>query len=215
MKHSIRKLFAYLFPARCVGCRAEGSYLCTPCRQKIPRAEQPAKDWIVSVWSYKDPRIKKLLWMLKFNGTFSVIESLATELHDHIADELAERAVFENMDHVLLIPIPLSAKSMRTRGYNQARIIAEHLIRKNSGHLILLDALQKTKETPTQHSIKNRSARLQNLRGTYTVKKGADVRGRNIVLIDDITTTHATLIEARRVLKDAGAKTVLGFTVAH
>ncbi len=215
MKNFIKKLFAYIFPARCVGCRIDGTYVCTKCLRSIPFAEKPTKDWIVSVWSYKDPRIKKLLWMLKFQGTFSIIENISQEIYDHLSHEVFERALFENITNVAVVPIPLSMKSLRTRGYNQARLVAEAVVEKSYGQLTVMDALYKPKETLTQHSIKNKSIRLKNLNGAYAVRNGYSVHGRNIIIIDDITTTHATLIEARRVLKAAGARTVLGFTIAH
>ena len=77
------------------------------------------------------------------------------------------------------------------------------------------DILQKNKDTATQHSIKNRRERLRNLQGMFEIKNTADIKGKNIVLIDDITTTHGTLLEAKRVLRANGAKKILGFTIAH
>lgn len=215
MRNFIKRFFAHLFPAKCIVCRMSGSFICAKDLRRIPPADKPDKDWIISVWSYKSPVIKKLLWMLKFENKFAVIEDLTTNLYDHLFDELVERSIFENDQSPILVPIPLSHKSMRRRGYNQSEIIARELSLRSDGKIKLLDILQKIKETPTQHSIKNRSKRLQNLKGSLAVKNNILLKGKNIILVDDITTTHATLLEARRALKDAGARSVIGFTVAH
>ena len=73
----------------------------------------------------------------------------------------------------------------------------------------------KNKETIHQANIKNRNIRLKNLIGSFIVKNKEEIKNRNIILIDDITTTGATLNEARKTLKKAGAKKIVAFTVAH
>ena len=210
-----KKFIGFLFPAHCVACHIEGYWICPLCLPGVTRAKHAEYSWIISVWNYKDPRIKRLLWKFKFENKFSVIEDLGVYLYDHLCDELTERALFDNLKSPILVPIPLSLKSLRKRGYNQSKIIATELARRSHGSLQIEDALQKKKETETQHSIKNRSERLRNLRGVFEIKNSADVAGKNIVLIDDITTTHGTLIEAKRVLRANGAKKIIGFTIAH
>jgi competence protein ComFC len=183
--------------------------------RNIPPAEKPEKEWIICVWSYKSPVIKKLLWMLKFENKSAVIEDLGQNLYDHLFDELAERSIFENDQSPILVPIPLSKKSLRKRGYNQSEIIARDIARRSGGKIVVENILEKIKETPTQHSIQNRNKRLQNLRDSFQIKNNISVKGKNIILVDDITTTHATLVEARKLLKQNGARSVIGFTVAH
>lgn len=215
MNSLIKRFFAGLFPAKCIVCKTHGSFICPKDLRMIPSCNKPDKDWIISVWSYKSPVIKKLLWMLKFENKFAVIDDIGQSLYDHLFDELTERSIFENTQSPILVPIPLSKKSFRRRGYNQSEIIAKDLSMRSNDTYAVESYLEKIKETPTQHSIKNRSQRLQNLRGSFKVKNNLSLKGKNIILIDDITTTHATLVEARRTLKDAGARSVIGFTVAH
>lgn len=173
------------------------------------------EDWITSVWSYKDRRIKKLLWLLKFGSKFSVIEDLAPSLKDHIFAELSEEAIFQNINSVILVPIPITRKRLRIRGYNQSEIIAKYLCDKSFEKITYENLLEKIKDTPAQNTIKNRSARLKNLHGAYKVKDHKKIVGKNIILIDDIVTTGATLREAKKVLIATGAKKVLAFTIAH
>lgn len=210
-----RKILNILFPCRCVDCRKEGFWICPKCLVKVASAEKPADDWIYSVWSYKDGRIRRLLWLFKWSGRHDVINDLSDTLYDHFLDEFAERRVFENLDNPILVPIPISRKKFRRRGYNQAKIIATKLAEKSTGLMVASEILKKVKDGPDQNSIKNKRERFENIRGAFKIRDGELVRGRNVILIDDILTTGATLSEARRTLKSAGAKNIFAFTVAH
>jgi len=75
--------------------------------------------------------------------------------------------------------------------------------------------LIKPKETEHQARIRDRRERLKNIAGSFAVKNNEKIKGKNIILIDDILTTGATLSEAKKVLKQAGARKVIAFTVAH
>jgi len=77
------------------------------------------------------------------------------------------------------------------------------------------DTLIKPKDTKHQAHIENRSERLKNIIGSFAVKNPEAIKGKNIILIDDILTTGATLTEARKILKYSGARKVVAFTVAH
>lgn len=215
MKKIWRKILDVIFPKRCVGCNRSGSYICAKCASLIPPCAQIEARWIISTWSYKDPRVKKLLWKFKFENKFSAASDIALYASDHLVEELSERAIFDNFIELILVPVPLTKKSLRKRGYNQSKLLAEEIMLRLGPDSQVEDTLTKVRETETQHSIKNRRGRLQNLRGAYAVNSKAQVFGKNILLIDDITTTHATLIEARRALKAAGAKKVLAYTIAH
>ena len=77
------------------------------------------------------------------------------------------------------------------------------------------NALEKIRHTAPQSSIKNRALRLQNLSGCFSIPHPEKVRGKNIILIDDVTTTGSTLAEARSVLLSAGARSVHAIAIAH
>ncbi len=215
IKKSWRKFLDIIFPKRCTGCKISGTFLCPKCASLIPPCEPIIPKWIISVWSYKDPRVKKLLWKFKFENKFSAGEDIARYVTEHLSDELSDRAIFENFQEAVLVPVPLTRKSLRKRGYNQSEILAREIASHLPDKCQVENLLIKTKDTETQHSIKNRRQRLQNLRGAYKVRDDARISGRNMIIIDDITTTHATLAEARRALMQGGARRVLAFTVAH
>src|SRR3989344_6085699 len=123
--------------------------------------------------------------------------------------------------NAILIPIPLSSKRYRERGYNQAELLCENLVKldENVNFKLEKNILIKQIDTKHQAHILNRSERLKNIVGSFTIlytgKNIGLIKNKNIILIDDITTTGATLTEARKVFKQAGARKIIAFTVAH
>jgi ComF family protein len=114
----------------------------------------------------------------------------------------------------LVLAVPLTPRRLRKRGFNQAFFIA-------SGSAAVLDLplaynlLLKTIDTPQQASL-NRRARTRNLSSDlFLVPKPEKIRGKNILLCDDVLTTGTTLSVAAKVLKDAGANSVSAFTLAR
>ncbi len=111
----------------------------------------------------------------------------------------------------VLIPIPLSQQRLSQRGFNQSLILAHHLSRAKTQSQTLLRMI----DTPAQSSLK-RSQRLTNLAGAFALAPlmALQVRGKNILLIDDVLTSGATLNFAARVLKQAGAAHVGALVLA-
>ncbi len=115
-----------------------------------------------------------------------------------------------------IVPIPLSKKRLRERGYNQAELLARALTRAGSAtDFKIANILRKTKNTEPQAKIKRRHNRLANMRDVFAVKDGVQLENAVVFLIDDIVTTGATLKDARRALLAAGASRVYAITVAH
>ncbi len=110
----------------------------------------------------------------------------------------------------VVTPIPLSLQRSRERGFNQASIISKTISRELSlphEESILI----RNKETVAQHK-KNRQDRFSNIENAFLVKR--NISGMNILLVDDICTTGATLLEAAKTLHKAGAQTIACFTLA-
>jgi len=224
MKEKIKKhiLWTYqtfinfIFPAFCLSCKKEGFLLCSTCASKIKRSDYKKKNWINPLFDYKDETIKKAIWKLKYREKTALAKPLACLLYEHIIDELADANIFKTMEKPMLIAIPLSKKRMRERGYNQSLLISKEMsFIKNSPFELRKDVLYKIKDSENQADIKDRLKRMKNLKGCFCVKNKKVIHNRNIVLIDDVVTTGATLTEARKVLKKAGAKKVIAFTLAH
>ena len=214
-----------IFPVKCISCGGMGADLCATCISEFPGAERETTKWIFPLFDYRHPPLKKALWLLKYKGKKRIAKIFAEIMHDKILEELSELSIMENFRNPLLIPIPLSPKRYRERGYNQVELICKELVKINSDtnlrhgvdtdFVLKINILLKIKETEHQAHIKDRRIRLKNLEGSYGVKKIEVLNNRNVILIDDITTTGATLNEARKILKQAGARKVIAFTVAH
>ena len=206
-----------VFPVNCIFCKKRGEDFCIDCINSAKDAERESAKWIFPLYDYRHPPIKKALWFLKYNKKKKIASIFAKIMYHIILEELSDLSIMENFKNPILIPIPLTKKRQRERGYNQTELIAKKLIEldDNENFILKNDILIKNKETIHQANIKNRNIRLKNLIGSFIVKNKEEIKNRNIILIDDITTTGATLNEARKTLKKAGAKKIVAFTVAH
>jgi competence protein ComFC len=155
--------------------------------------------------------------MLKYHNRKGLAENLGAVLYARILPEYIDLLQFSHFKDPVLVPAPLSKKRYKERGYNQSELLARGILRADSDQIFSLDTtlVEKIHHTKNQAGITNRSIRLRNLSGAFQVTNPARVAGKNIILIDDVTTTGATLAELRKVLQQAGAKKVIAFTVAH
>ncbi len=216
IKNSILEL---VFPSSCVGCGTNGTYFCLNCIHESRQAERESESWIFPIFDYRHPPIKKALWLLKYNNKKAFAKIFAEIIHERMLEELSELNTMENFREAILLPIPLSKIRQKERGYNQAELICKELVKidRNENFKLVTNVLIKPKDTEHQARIKNRSERLRNIVGSFSIQNGKEdvLKKKNIILVDDILTTGATLGEARRILKKSGARKVIAFTVAH
>ncbi len=111
-----------------------------------------------------------------------------------------------------VVPVPLHSLRKREREFNQAEVLGRELIRAHEWELC--DALERIRYTVTQTHF-DRRHRMRNLRDAFRMRAGAIVRGKSLLLVDDVLTTGSTLDECARVLLAAGARTVHALTVAR
>jgi predicted amidophosphoribosyltransferase len=240
--HFLNTILDIIFPIKCVFCGQNGVDLCEKCLKGARSAERESAKWIFPVFDYRDPVIKKSLWFLKYKGKRRLAKIFAEAIYEKMQEELSELILMENFNNTILIPIPLSPKRKRERGFNQAELICGELIKINKETSITdvgipqrvgvgllqsriptpavtltldCDILLKPRETEHQARIKDRRERMKNIAGTFAVQNEEKIKTRNIILVDDILTTGATLNEAKKILKKAGARKIIAFTVAH
>ncbi len=210
-------ILSALFPKRCADCQSKGNYLCLNCENKIYRNGIFDNKTIFSVTSYHTPVIQQLVWLLKYKKVREVAQIFARWLYEALLEELSEISLYrEQAGKILIIPIPLSKKRLRERGFNQAEEIAKHLTEMDP-KLFRLETkvFIKTKNTPTQVSVKNRNERLNNLKGAFNLINKKIIQGRTIILLDDVATTGATLTEAEKVLNRGKPRRIIKVTVAR
>lgn len=112
-----------------------------------------------------------------------------------------------------VVPVPLHARRKRERGFNQAKVFSERLARLK-GLRLVDDALIKIRNVPPQTSLEA-GDRAKNVRGAYLVKRDKGIKGKIILVADDVFTTGATIKECSRTLLEAGAKEVRAITLAQ
>ncbi len=171
---------------------------------------------VKAIFKYKNKIIKKAIWEIKYNKNKIIIKKFGKILYDFIIEELSDEILFSNFQNPLLIPVPISKNNLRDRGYNQCEEIIKEIKQNDTQNIfeISFDSLKKMKETPHQSKLNNKTKRLNNLKNCFFANS-EQVKNRNIILIDDVITTGATMSENRRELKKSGAKKVIGIAIAH
>ena len=151
--------------------------------------------------------VRDLIHAFKYNGRFELRRPLAAWLAQGLRDvRLSEPGIDA------LVPVPLHPRRKRERGFNQAQVLAEHI--SDAASLTVEPLLRRIRYTTTQTNF-DRRERIENLRGAFDLAKGAVVRERNLVLVDDVFTTGSTADECALVLRQAGAASVRVLTIAR
>ncbi len=149
--------------------------------------------------------LRELIHLLKYGG----VRPAANVLGRMLAETMATLENEFEQPSVALVPVPLYRARRRQRGFNQAELIARAALKNNAcgGRFRLCaSALIRQRETSSQIGL-TRHQRRENLRGAFAVSDPELVRGREVLIVDDVYTTGATASECARVLRRAGAKT--------
>ena len=206
------RILDLLYPPKCAFCRRlvqDGRMLCPDCERKLPFPEKelqiqhipPLALCLSPLYYTEDVRLS--LQRYKFHGAaaYSRIygELMAGCLEDH------------GLSADLVTWVPLSKKRLRSRGYDQARLLAVEVAQREG--LQCRKLLTKHKHNRTQSGAGGPAERFRNVQGVY--RPADEAAGKRVLLVDDIVTTGATLGEAAAVLLQAGAKEVIGLTLAR
>lgn len=182
---------------------------------KLLQTRETENKSIYALFDYRDETIRNMIWSLKYRKNKKIAKIFAQILYDFLIEELADLNIYSDFEKPILIPIPIHKKIRREKGYNQTELLAKELYKIGDLFISLQNnILKKIKNTPHQTKL-HRNKRLNNVKGTFAVKNIEIIKNKNIVILDDVTTTGATLKEARKTLIKAGAKKVIGITIAH
>jgi len=210
--------------ALCADCRSKinfyGTLFCGRCGARLPVVAS-AKSGLPTVkkichldhpyilgaaMNYHEPQVEALIKALKFGRAKNAAMFLGISLANYI------EPIGLPLDEYLVAPVPLGKERRRERGFNQAELIAECLARK-LGLPLESRALSRYKNTLPQSSIRSHKERLSNVTGAFVADKNV-TEGKNIILIDDVTTSGATFYEAAGALKSAGARKIIALAAA-
>ena len=197
----------------CIGHYAQPTPRCQRCALPLPAGRicgdclknPPPLDVCLSATAYDWPWIE-LVAKLKFQAQPGWARPLATLM-------LSSHGVEDTLDAAdWVLPIPLSRERLAERGYNQSWLLAQKLCPgKAQPHLLL-----RTRDTPSQRTLP-RSERLANLEGAFAVEplQAPALRGKRVVLVDDVMTSGASLHTAARVLRQAGVQHISAVVLAR
>ncbi len=161
-------------------------------------AAPPAYDRARAAVAYGDVA-RQVALKLKYGRRTGLARLIARMVERHIPAE--------GRGTMLLVPVPLHRWRIWSRGFNQSALIANALGRR-AGIAVDRHALSRTRRTPPLRGL-NPSARRRTVTGAFSVRPGADVKGRTVILIDDVLTSGATGEACAKLLKRAGAESVL------
>ena len=204
----------------CVACEAEMPWLgehCQTCALPLPEAgltcdgcllEPPAYEQVAVPWRYDFP-VDSLITRFKHNAKWPFGHLLADVLSQYLQHRFDEDLPRPDA----LLPVPLAAKRLRQRGFNQAAMLARWLSRQ-------LDlpceenVVRRIQDTSAQQDL-DAKARKRNLRNAFALTTDAHVKGRHLALVDDVLTTGATAQALARLLMNAGAARVDMYCLAR
>ena len=216
-----------LFPRECLGCHIavkdgvickdcnagivlNSSLFCGKCKARIHSSLKIChKDFpyiLGGAASYDNETVKALVHYLKFRGIRGAAEPLAKITYEYIS-----KLEIDLSDYII-IPIPLSKKRLRERGFNQSELIGE-ILAALLNICIKTEILVRTKDTSPQSTTENAIERRANVSGCFWAAKDS-LAEKNIILIDDVTTSGATFFEAALAAKSAGAKKIMSIAAA-
>jgi len=211
-------LLSLIFPERCIGCNKQGSALCAICERTITTKAKALSGTTAVLFDYHHPLIKKAIWSLKYERRIALGRYFGNALYREFFKRLTKGNKLAN-EEIILLPIPAGKKAIAMRGYNHAAVIANTIAKygRADGMNILVgnDILYKKKENTQQVKMREKGKREQNVLGIFGIHHKDLIRGKTIILIDDVITTGATINEAKRAVKECGPKRVLAIAVAH
>ena len=227
--HMFTWLFDLLFPPTCLNClhgvqsgeavcascfssiKIFGTFFCGKCRARLAENKKICHlDFpylLGAAADYHNETVKNLVQNLKFGFIKSAARPLASLLVNY-----AESVNYPMVGFVV-VPIPLSKKRERKRGFNQSFLIAEAFA-SHFGLELNPRLLLRNKNTKAQSEIKDFEKKRENVENCFSIKSPDSVQGKNVILVDDVVTSGATFFEAASALKRAGAKKIIALAAA-
>jgi len=199
----------------CGACLAESvvntTLFCPICRARLPEnkktCHKKARYLLGAAASYSNSAVRRLIWKLKYKKQEAAAAAAAEILFRYINNLEFDFSKF------IIVPVPLHRIRLRKRGFNQTELIAD-VLGKKINIAVFKNALIKKRHTPPQVEMPDQDKRKENVKDCFAIKNLLDVANRNIIILDDVSTSGATLDEIARLLKGSGARKIIGLVLA-
>jgi ComF family protein len=212
-------LLDLVLPPRCPGCGVEGAPICARCMRPLERRLGEPPGLPIGLSGDLPEGLAQLEWCAAFTGPVrAALLALKYDGERRVAEPLgrvaARRWRHAGVGGELIVPVPIHADRLRTRGYDQAELLARVVAREL--HLPVVPAVVRATATTAQYRL-GRAGRAANVGHAFACRREhlGHVRGRHVVLVDDIVTTGATLSGCAAALYVGGARCVSALTIAR
>jgi competence protein ComFC len=227
-RNLFKAVLEIVYPVHCGGCDKKGDILCRKCIDSFRQVENDSVCPVCGRWLgkralcgeciqkergfregyfgfYFENRLREAIHAFKFHSR--------KDVGKHLVHLTKERILLFSGSFDCIIPMPVTEKRLKERGFNQSFIIGEE-ISKITGKPLYHSILYKAKDTMDQYSL-HRDERKKNIRGAFAVKNGHEIKAKSVLLVDDLFTTGYTAKEASGTLLKAGAGSTLIFALAR
>lgn len=206
-------VLSFLFPQKCIFCKKYGEVICDKCIKRVEKYET------IKVIKYKNKNLDYLIYFFKYEKIIRKLILQYKFFNKPIISEMFSKIILKNEKicgilkfYDIIIPVPMHKYKKQCRGYNQTELFSKQIANKlcityNENILV------KVKNNVRQSSL-NLENRENNVKNVFKIIDENEIKNKNVILVDDIYTTGATLEECTKELKDAGCKTVLGLVIA-
>lgn len=222
----IRELISFFFPCFCIHCserlHAGRKFICEECFDLLPKyvgnefyycADErieglvPYTELQSDLIFTRNNSVRKIIHKIKYHG----FPKLGYDLAKGFAQEHHRLGHFSDVSAI--VPIPLAPDRKKKRGYNQSTFLARG-IAEVYGIPVEEKFLKRMSAQNGSQTFQGRDERWANVKGAFYVPDGVSVKGRRLLIVDDVLTTGSTLVNAGRVLLDAGAESVSFYTLS-
>lgn len=202
-----------LYPPRCCFCRkiTDGEMICSMCDTKLPYTHDNSKQ---TKFSHVSAAVSPLFYTDTVRDSVIRYKFHSATGYSKVYGQLIAKCIDENgINCDIITYVPLSRKRHWVRGYNQAELIAQE-ISKIKG-IPVVQLLKKIRNNPAQSGVKSPQKRKANVKNVYKAINLEYIKGKDILIIDDVITTGATISECAKMLKEQGSGEIFAASLAR
>ena len=190
--------------------KLNNTLFCPVCRLRLADGRKichhDSQYLLAAASNYDNPVIQSLIRYFKYKSFQNIAPILGGLMCDYL------KLTNLKLKNYIVVPVPLHPRKERKRGFNQAELLAKNVA--SHFNLSLVNGLIRIRNNKPQVGLKDNEDRVKNVLNCFQIKNPEAVSGKNIILVDDVFTSGATINEAVRILKTAGAKRIIALTVA-